>query len=76
MSDSAANTTIVASNDLFKYLEKYGFDIPFTEKELSLIGRDLQFCKGDNDEIEKEMMGVVRYYEQEQKAGGKINGNI
>lgn len=29
-----------------------------------------------NDEIEKEMMGVVRYYEQKQKAGGKINGNI
>ena len=29
-----------------------------------------------NGEIEKEMMGVVRYYEQEQKAGGKINGNI
>lgn len=40
-----------------EYLEKYGFDIPFTEKELSLIGRDLQFCKGDNDEIEKE--GIV-----------------
>ena len=29
-----------------------------------------------NDEIEKEMMGVVRYYEQKQKAGVKINGNI
>lgn len=42
-----------------EYLEKYGFDIPFTEKELSLIGRDLQFCKGDNDEIEKE--GIVTY---------------
>jgi hypothetical protein len=40
-----------------EYLEKYGFDIPFTEKELSLVGRDLQFCKGDNDEIEKE--GIV-----------------
>lgn len=39
------------------YLEKYGFDIPFTEKELSLIGRDLQFFKGDNDELEKE--GIV-----------------
>ncbi len=29
-----------------------------------------------NDEIEKEMMGVVMYYEQKQRAGGKINGNI
>ena len=29
-----------------------------------------------NDEIEKEMMGVVKYYEHKQKAGGKINGNI
>jgi hypothetical protein len=40
-----------------EYLEKYGFDIPFTEKELSLIGRDLQFCKGNDDEIENE--GIV-----------------
>lgn len=40
-----------------EYLEQYGFDIPFTEKELSMIGRDLQFCKGDDDEVEKE--GVV-----------------
>ena len=40
-----------------EYLEKYGFDIPFTEKELSLIGRNLQFCKGDNDELENE--GIV-----------------
>jgi hypothetical protein len=40
-----------------EYLEKYGFDIPFTEKELSLVGKDLQFCKGDNDEIEKE--GII-----------------
>lgn len=40
-----------------EYLEQYGFDIPFTEKELSLIGRNLQFCKGDNDEIEME--GIV-----------------
>jgi len=39
-----------------EYLEKYGFDIPFTEKELSLVGKDLQFCS-DNDEIEKE--GIV-----------------
>ena len=27
MSDSAANTTIVVSSDLFKYLEKYGFTV-------------------------------------------------
>jgi hypothetical protein len=40
-----------------QYLEKYGFDIPFTEKELSLIGRDLQFCKGKTDKIQNE--GVV-----------------
>jgi hypothetical protein len=40
-----------------EYLEKYGFDIPFTEKELALVGKDLQFCKGNDDEIEKE--GVV-----------------
>ena len=40
-----------------EYLEKYGFDIPFTENELSLIGRNLQFCVGDDDEVEKE--GVV-----------------
>jgi len=40
-----------------EYLEQYGFDIPFTEKELSMIGRDLQFCKGDDDEIEME--GIV-----------------
>jgi hypothetical protein len=40
-----------------EYLEKYGFDIPFAEKELSLVGKDLQFCKGNNDEIEKE--GIV-----------------
>ena len=40
-----------------EYIEKYGFDIPFTEKELSMVGKDLQFCKGDNDQVEKE--GVV-----------------
>ena len=40
-----------------EYLKKYGFDIPFTKKELSLVGRDLQFCKGDDDEVEKE--GIV-----------------
>lgn len=40
-----------------EYLEKYGFDIPFTEKELSMVGRDLQFCKGLNDEVEME--GIV-----------------
>lgn len=32
--------------------------------------------KLSNDEIEKEMMEVVRYYEQKQKAGVKTNGNI
>ncbi len=42
MSDSAANTTIVASSDLFKYLEKYGFTVisleeneNFSEKTVS-----------------------------------------
>jgi hypothetical protein len=40
-----------------EYLEKYGFEIPFTEKELSLIGREMQFCKADNDEIIKQ--GIV-----------------
>lgn len=37
-----------------EYLDKYGFEIPFTEKELSLIGRDLQFCEGENDRVIKE----------------------
>lgn len=41
----------------FQYIEKYGCRISFTEKELSLIGKDLQFCKGDNDEVENE--GIV-----------------
>ena len=40
-----------------EYLEKYGFDIPFTEKELSLVGRNMIFTKGDEDEVEKE--GIV-----------------
>jgi hypothetical protein len=40
-----------------QYLEKYGFDIPFTDKELSLIDRDFQFCKGKTDKIERE--GIV-----------------
>lgn len=40
-----------------EYLEKYGFDIPFTEKELSLIGRHITFCEGFDDEIEME--GIV-----------------
>lgn len=40
-----------------EYLEKYGFEIPFTEKELSMVGMDLQFTKGDKDEILNE--GVV-----------------
>jgi hypothetical protein len=40
-----------------EYLEKYGFDIPFTDKELSLVDRDLQFYKGKTDKIERE--GIV-----------------
>lgn len=40
-----------------QWIEKYGFEIPFTDKELSLIGREMQFCKGYNDEIIKE--GIV-----------------
>jgi hypothetical protein len=40
-----------------EYIEKYGFDIPFTEKELSLVGKHMQFCKGDDDEVENE--GVI-----------------
>jgi len=40
-----------------EYLEKYGFDIPFTEKELSTVGKDVQFLKGDNDEVEME--GII-----------------
>jgi hypothetical protein len=40
-----------------EYLEKYGFEIPFTDKELSLVDRDLQFYKGKTDKIERE--GIV-----------------
>lgn len=40
-----------------EYLEKYGFDIPFTEKELSTVGKDVQFLRGDNDEVEME--GII-----------------
>lgn len=29
-----------------------------------------------NEEIEEEMMKVVEFYENSQKAGGKIDGNI
>lgn len=39
-----------------EYLEKYGFDIPFTEKELSTIGKDVQFLKND-DQVEME--GII-----------------
>ena len=40
-----------------QYLEKYGFDIPFTENELELIGKDMIFTKGDDDKV--MMQGIV-----------------
>lgn len=45
MSDNAANTTIVASNDLFKYLEKYGFTVISLEENENYSEKNVSEAK-------------------------------
>ena len=34
-----------------EYLEKYGFDIPFTYEQLSIVGTNVEFLKGNKNKI-------------------------
>lgn len=40
-----------------EYLEKYGFEIPFTDSQLSIVGTDVEFLKGNKNKIIKQ--GIV-----------------